>query len=234
MSADASEPAENGNEDGGSATKRRRRSEDKDVGEAAADGINQGQVNGVVPVNGHAATDANGSVAPEAAFWSALEDAKDEVRTHLSLLTIVLLYAWSCVLRVHLDVVRAFADLKRGCLVVEEVVVSQNSRGRQCKSWCPARQEALLLTCVHLAVYVMHCIYLEPLSPQAVMVYMGFFGVQQVTNDDPLSGSCTSLPDGAGTLKGEDAELTEEQIAKNKEAEEAFKVQASCFPYYMC
>lgn len=30
-------------------------------------------------------------------------------------------------------------------------------------------------------------------------------------------------------LEGEDAELTEEQIAKNKEAEEAFKVQTSCF-----
>lgn len=30
-------------------------------------------------------------------------------------------------------------------------------------------------------------------------------------------------------VEGEEAELTEEQIAKNKEAEEAFKVQASCF-----
>jgi hypothetical protein len=96
--AGATEPAENGNEDGGSAAKRRRRSEDRDVGEAAADGISQGQVNGVVPVNGHAATEANGSVAPEAAFWSALEDAKDEVRAYLSLLKSVLLYAWSCVL----------------------------------------------------------------------------------------------------------------------------------------
>ena len=48
-------------------------------------------MNGVVPVNGHAATEANGSVAPEAAFWSALEDAKDEVRACLSLLKSVLL-----------------------------------------------------------------------------------------------------------------------------------------------
>jgi len=44
-----------------------------------------------------------------------------------------------------------------------------------------------------------------------------------------LSGKGTSLPDVAGMLEGEDAELTQEQIAKNKEAEEAFKVQASCF-----
>lgn len=60
------------------------------------------------------------------------------------------------------------------------------------------------------------------------MVYIGFF-VQQVPNDDPLTGNGTSLPDGAGMVEGEEAELTEEQIAKNKEAEEAFKVQASCF-----
>lgn len=44
-----------------------------------------------------------------------------------------------------------------------------------------------------------------------------------------MTGNGTSLPDGASKLEGEDAELTEEQIAKNKEAEEAFKVQASCF-----
>ncbi len=53
--------------------------------------------------------------------------------------------------------------------------------------------------------------------------------VQQVPNDDPLTGNGTSLPDGGGMLQGADAELTEEQIAKNKEAEEAFKVQASPF-----
>ena len=52
----------------------------------------------MVPVNGHAATEANGSVAPEAAFWSALEDAKHEVRACPSLHQSVLLYAWSCVL----------------------------------------------------------------------------------------------------------------------------------------
>ncbi len=69
----------------------------------------------------------------------------------------------------------------------------------------------------------MHCNSLEPLLLQAAMVYIGFF-VQQVPNDDPLTGNGTSLPDGAGMLEGEDAELTEEQIAKNKEAEEAFKV----------
>ncbi len=98
VSAGATEPAENGNEVGGSAAKRRRRSEDRDIGEAAADGISQGQVNGVVPVNGHAATEANGSVAPEAAFWSALEDGKDEVRACLSMRQRALSYAWSCLL----------------------------------------------------------------------------------------------------------------------------------------
>ncbi len=73
----------------------------------------------------------------------------------------------------------------------------------------------------------MHCNSLEPLSLQAVRVHIGFF-VQQVPNDDPLTGNGTSLPDGAGMVEGEDAELTEEQIAKNKEAEEAFKVYLSC------
>lgn len=82
MAAGNAEPGTGSTEDATSAAKRRRRSEDKDVGEAAseADGGSQGEVKGVVPVNGHSANGADGAVAPEAAFWSALEDAKDEVR----------------------------------------------------------------------------------------------------------------------------------------------------------
>ena len=74
-----------------SASKRRRRSEDRDVGEAT---VNAGEAdqpateNGAMPVNGHTVTDANGGVPPEAAFWSALEDSKDEVGS-LRLLTFV-------------------------------------------------------------------------------------------------------------------------------------------------
>ena len=81
MAAGNAEPGKDSTEDASSAAKRRRRSEDRDVGEAAADtdGGSQGQAKGIVPVNGHAANGADGAVAPEAAFWSALEDAKDEV-----------------------------------------------------------------------------------------------------------------------------------------------------------
>ena len=39
------------------------------------------------PVNGHPVAHANGAVPPEAAFWSALEDSKDEVRPLLLLPT---------------------------------------------------------------------------------------------------------------------------------------------------
>jgi hypothetical protein len=38
------------------------------------------------------------------------------------------------VLRVHMAVVLAFADLKRGCLAVEKIVILQKSRGWQCIS----------------------------------------------------------------------------------------------------
>lgn len=85
MAAGNAEPGKDSTEDASSAAKRRRRSEDRDVGEAATDtdggGQGQGQGQGVVPVNGHSANGADGAVAPEAAFWSALEDAKDEVRS---------------------------------------------------------------------------------------------------------------------------------------------------------
>lgn len=79
--------------DPGSAVKRRRRSQDRDVSSAGAspkaDGKGEGDKGendegedgaGVKaePVNG-ATTDASGAVKPEAAFWTALEDSKDEV-----------------------------------------------------------------------------------------------------------------------------------------------------------
>lgn len=88
--AGSSEHAENDTDGPESASKRRRRSEDRDVGEAT---INAGEAdqpateNGVLPVNGHTVTDANGGMPPEAAFWSALEDSKDEVGS-LQLLTL--------------------------------------------------------------------------------------------------------------------------------------------------
>lgn len=52
--------------------------------------------------------------------------------------------------------------------------------------------------------------------------------VGQVPNDDPLLGDGTSAPDGEIDL-GEDAEETEEQSEKRKEAEESFKV--GCIAY---
>ena len=53
------------------------------MGEAALDTEDGGQehMKGIEPVNGHSANGADGTVAPEAAFWSSLEDAKDEVRS---------------------------------------------------------------------------------------------------------------------------------------------------------
>lgn len=59
----------------------------------------------------------------------------------------------------------------------------------------------------------------------AASFHPGIFFVLQVPNDDPMLGSGTSLPGGEAAPEGEEAELTEEQIAKNKEAEEAFKVR---------
>lgn len=70
--------------DPGSAVKRRRRSQDRDVSSAGASPTKAGgpAEDGAAvkaePING-AAVDANGAVKPEAAFWSALEDSKDEV-----------------------------------------------------------------------------------------------------------------------------------------------------------
>ena len=74
--------------DPGSAVKRRRRSQDRDVSSAGAspkaDGKGEDDKSGdgagvkAELVNG-ATTDASGAVKPEAAFWSALEDSKDEV-----------------------------------------------------------------------------------------------------------------------------------------------------------
>ena len=111
-------------EDEESPSKRRRRSEDRDVGQAKADtsgptanvadtdavnenatahgagtsgvgdtanGADTGQAgdtaSGVQLVNGHSLTEANGNVPPEAAFWSSLEDAKDEVSGALCVCT---------------------------------------------------------------------------------------------------------------------------------------------------
>ena len=75
-----------GADEAGVAAKRRRRSEDRDVAEAAvaANGGGEGTVDadaakGALPVNGHSSKEADGSIAPEAVFWSALEDSKDEV-----------------------------------------------------------------------------------------------------------------------------------------------------------
>lgn len=51
--------------------------------------------------------------------------------------------------------------------------------------------------------------------------------LEQVPNDDPMLGNGTSAPDGDLELD-EDAELTEEQIEKRKEAEESFKVIKAC------
>lgn len=68
---------DNGADEPESASKRRRRSEDRDVAEASLDAVGAPAAN---PVNGHSLEEANGGVPPEAAFWSALEDAKDEVR----------------------------------------------------------------------------------------------------------------------------------------------------------
>ena len=71
-------------EEPGSAVKRRRRSSDRDVSSAGAsptEANTEGQDNASIkaePING-AAVDGNGAVKPEAAFWSALEDSKDEV-----------------------------------------------------------------------------------------------------------------------------------------------------------
>ena len=68
----------------GSGVKRRRRSSDQDVSSAGASPTKanaEGQDGASVkaePING-AAVDDNGAVKPEAAFWSALEDSKDEV-----------------------------------------------------------------------------------------------------------------------------------------------------------
>ena len=79
--ADGQPAQDSGATDPESAAKRRRRSEDKDVSEAAAAADADGApAAGPKPVNGHAVTAADGSVPPEAAFWTALEDAKDEVR----------------------------------------------------------------------------------------------------------------------------------------------------------
>lgn len=71
---------ENGATDPESAAKRRRRSEDRDVSEAAAADADGAPADGPQPLNGHAVTAAHGDVPSEAAFWTALEDAKDEVR----------------------------------------------------------------------------------------------------------------------------------------------------------
>lgn len=50
-------------------------------------------------------------------------------------------------------------------------------------------------------------------------------GVGQVPDDDALLGNGTSAPDGELALDGaQDAELTQEQSEKTKEAEESFKV----------
>ena len=73
-----------------SAAKRRRRSADRDVASAGASPVKanghltaEGQVQSTAgikaePVNG-ASVNADGAVKPEAAFWTALEDSKDEV-----------------------------------------------------------------------------------------------------------------------------------------------------------
>ena len=74
-------------DDDDSPSKRRRRSEDRDVAEAKAeqtgaegDGADSSvPAAGVQSANGHSLSEANGDVPPEAAFWSALEDAKDKV-----------------------------------------------------------------------------------------------------------------------------------------------------------
>lgn len=80
---------ENGATDPESAAKRRRRSEDRDVSEAAAAADADGApADGPKPVNGHAVTAAHGDVPPEAAFWTALEDAKDEVSALLIITTL--------------------------------------------------------------------------------------------------------------------------------------------------
>ena len=71
---------ENGADDPESASKRRRRSEDRDVAEAAVADADGAPAAGPKPVNGHAVTAANGDVPAEAAFWTALQDAKVEVR----------------------------------------------------------------------------------------------------------------------------------------------------------
>ena len=77
-------------EEPGSAVKRRRRSQDRDVGSAAGSPAKaNAEVKSVAesqdaagvkaePVN-RGSVNADGTVKPEAAFWTALEDAKDEV-----------------------------------------------------------------------------------------------------------------------------------------------------------
>ena len=74
-------------EDGGtgeveeSASKRRRISDDPDDAVAAV-GADGAPADGPQPVNGDSVTATNGNVPPEAAFWNALEDSKDEVRAN--------------------------------------------------------------------------------------------------------------------------------------------------------
>ena len=76
LHAGSSHGHDDGADEPESASKRRRRSEDRDVAEATLDAD---AAPAAKPVNGHSLGEANGGVPPEAAFWSALEDANDEV-----------------------------------------------------------------------------------------------------------------------------------------------------------
>lgn len=75
---------------------------------------------------------------------------------------------------------------------------------------------------LHLPTWSWATVFLGTLH--AATFHPSIFFVLQVPNDDPMLGHGTSLPGEEAAPEGEEAELTEEQIAKNKEAEEAFKV----------
>lgn len=64
------------------ASKRRRRSDDPDVAAAAVD-ADGAPADGPHPTKGHSVTGTKSDVPSEAAFWNALEDAKDVVGTNL-------------------------------------------------------------------------------------------------------------------------------------------------------
>ena len=131
-------PHENAAGEPESASKRRRRSEDKDVAEAAVD-ADGAPADGPKPVNGHPVTATNGDVPPEAAFWTALEDAKDEVR------------ALCCSVQTHIDTSKHHCghSLEHKCKDVQGLYPLQKIHAY---SFCPFGvpiQDSLACYCKH-------------------------------------------------------------------------------------